>query len=518
MRFSDSIGRGAELFADDVAVDDGGARRTFAELGARVAALARGLLALGVKRQNRVAVVSTNRCEYVELYLALARIDAVIAPVNWRLHEREFEHVIADSEAVAVIAESRFVDALGSCRAKCAGVAHWISIGDERPNWRPYESCFGGSEAPPDRATLDPESIAIQMYTSGTTGLPKGALLSHRNVCSMTVAWLREIDLGRAPDRFVLGTPLFHVGGMLQMSSTLASGAALRLFPEFLPGLAVDALEREHATHGGFVPAMLQWILNEKGLAERRFPTLRLIIYGAAPMPAPTLSRAVAVFGCGFLQGYGLTETSGVITVLGPNDHRYDPSGPPPARLSSAGRPVQGCEVRVVDEHGSDVALDVVGEVVARGDQVGPGYWKRPDDTRESWRDGWFHTGDLATRDAQGYITIVDRSKDMILVAGENVYPSQVENALREHPAIADVAVIGIPHETWGEEVLGLVVIRAEVAASDAELIQHCRGRLARFKCPTRIERRDAIPRNAAGKVLKRELRAPYWEGRARRV
>lgn len=518
MRLTDLLIHSVTLHRGDEAVRDDRTSRTYAELVARVARLARGLAAFGIQPGERVAIVSTNRAEYVETYFALAAVGAVAVPVNWRLRTAEFEYQLTDSEAVLVFAEQRFIEPLTVCRAACPKVRAWIAIGGEQPDWRSYEATLA-PDAPPLRPVAgDDRDVAIQMYTSGTTGAPKGAMLTHHNVCALVLAWMHELRLGPAPDRFLQVTPLFHVGGMLQVMSAVAAGASLRLLAEFLPGPALDALEREQVTHALFVPAMIQWLLGEKGVESRRFPALRLIVYGAAPIPVQTLLRAFAVFRCDFLQGYGLTETAGVVMVLRPGDHRFPPDQPPPARLASAGRAILGCEVRVVDEHGEDVAPGRVGEVIVRGDQVGPGYWRRTEETRQVFRDGWFRTGDLATLDADGYVTIVDRLKDMVLVAGENVYPGEIESVLREHAALTDVAVIGIPHEHWGEEVLAIVVPRPGVDVHDRELIQHCRARLARFKCPTRIERRTTLPRNAAGKLLKRELHEPYWEGRARKV
>lgn len=499
-------------------MDDGTSRLDFATLERRSRELAGGWAGRGLGSGERVAVVASNCCEYVELYLALSRAGAVIVPVNWRLRASELTHVLVDSGAVAVVVSEELRATLEGCRADCPAVREWVALGAASPGWIRYEALFGEGDAAALGDAVDEADVAVQMYTSGTTGAPKGAMLTHRNVTAMTLAWLIEIGLGPAPDRFLQVTPLFHVGGMLQLASTVAAGATLRLLPEFLPAPALDVLEREAITHALFVPAMVQWLLGERSLAERRFPHLRLIIYGAAPMPVATLTRAMDAFGCGFLQGYGLTETSGVVTSLRPADHRFDPSGPVPARLASAGRAVLGCEVRVVDAGGRDVAHGEVGEVVVRGDQVGPGYWRRPEATAESFVDGWFHTGDLATLDEEGYVTIVDRLKDMILVAGENVYPGEVEEALRSHPSVEDVAVIGVPHELWGEEVLALVVGAEGAEVNERVLIQHARGLLARFKCPTRVERTAELPRNAAGKLLKRELREGYWRGRERRV
>jgi acyl-CoA synthetase (AMP-forming)/AMP-acid ligase II len=282
--------------------------------------------------------------------------------------------------------------------------------------------------------------------------------------------------------------------------------------------MALEALTAHGITHALLVPAMLQWILAEPGARDATFPHLELIIYGAAPMPPTLLTDALRTFRCSFLQGYGLTETSGVLTVLRPEDHQWPVGDPAPARLASAGRRTHGCDVRVVRADNQPVAPGEVGEVVARGDTLMAGYYGESEATLAAYRGGWFCTGDLATVDAEGFVYIVDRQKDMIIVGGENVYPQEIETVLRQHTGVTDAAVIGIPHPTWGEEVLAFVALRVGANTTDRDLIQHCRQSLARFKCPTKVEFRGELPRNAAGKLLKSELRAPYWSGQVRQV
>jgi len=517
MHIPDLLHRNARHAGEVEAVRDGARRRTYAELDQRAARLAAGLARIGIEPGDRVALVASNRVEFVELYFASAALGCVLVPINWRLRAGEIAFQIEDAAARVVIVEAQFEPLVEELRGT-GDERSWIGLGESSDGWPAFEDLIADEPLPRRAAT--PDEVAVQMYTSGTTGTPKGALLTHRNVVSMVLAWLYEIRLGQAPDRFLLVMPLFHVGGLLHTVSTIAAGAQLLLVNEFLPGPMLDKLVDEHVTHVLFVPAMVQWLLQEQGISERSFPHLRRIIYGGAPMPVPVLERALEVFGCQFVQGYGLTETTGVVTVLRPADHE----GRDEARLASAGRAVLTCAVRVVDDDGHDVtpgspgAPGDVGEVVVRGEQVTTGYWKRDDATRASFRDGWFRTGDLATIDAEGYMTIVDRLKDMILVAGENVYPSEVETALARHPAVRECTVIGIPHATWGEEVLAIVALEPDSNARPTELIRHCRASLARFKCPTRIELKDALPRNAGGKVLKRELREAYWVGRGRSV
>jgi acyl-CoA synthetase (AMP-forming)/AMP-acid ligase II len=513
MRIGHWLARSAHHHGEEEAVFDGENRRTYAELANRARRLAGGLSRTGIGRGDRVAVVSKNRCEFVELYFAAAEISAVLVPLNWRLKPDELRVQIGDASARVLIAESEFATALGDT----AGDAARFALGPSVPGWKSFDALEGPS-LPPSDPFGESSEIVVQMYTSGTTGRAKGAMLSHANIVAMTQSWLTEMPLLPRSDRFLQVTPLFHVGAMLMTMSCIASGARFRLLREFFPGPAVEILGSERVTHALFVPSMIQWILSEPGVEMRRFEALRLIIYGAAPIPPDLLAHAMRVFRCDFLQGYGLTETTGVVTTLRPEDHRVDDAERLRRRLASAGRAVSCCEVRVVDASGNEVATGEVGEVVARGDNVTPGYWRNDEATRESFRDGWFHTGDLATRDEDGFVTIVDRLKDMILVGGENVYPREIEDTLRTHEGVQDAAVIGIPHDVWGEEVLALVVTRPGVQSDPRALIRHCRERLARFKCPTRVEVVLEIPRNAAGKIQKRALRDPYWTGRTRRV
>jgi long-chain acyl-CoA synthetase len=503
VRIGDFLGRSARLHARRAAVEDAAGALTYAALAECARRLAAGL----------VALLAQNRADTVALYFACADLGAVLVPLNWRLRPAEIAFIAADCAPRVLIAEEAFLPALEPARgAAAAAFVH----GPARGAWRAFEELAASCDAP--RRAVGEDDVAVMMYTSGTTGRPKGAMLTHKNVAGMTQAWLLDMRLDPG-DRFLQVTPLFHVGGMMMLMSCAAAGATLVLHPEFDPVEALRALAEDGVTHTLLVPAMIQWILMEPALAGRSFPALRLIVYGASPMPPALLERALAVFGCDFLQGYGLTETAGVVLTLRPEDHRWPAGEPPPRRLASAGRDLLCSEVRVVDAEGRPLAPGAVGEIVARGDNVTPGYWNRPEETAEALRDGWLHTGDLATVDDEGYVYVVDRLKDMILVGGENVYPREVEERLALHPAVREAAVIGIPHEVWGEEVLALVVPGEAGTPPDArELIRHCRAGLARFKCPTKVELRAELPRNAAGKLEKRALREPYWRHRERNV
>ncbi len=519
----------AQRTPEALAVRDEKSAHSYAELADLAHRLAAALARVGVGPGDRVALLARNRAESVALYFAAAQLDAVLVPLNWRLAPLEQVWILEHCRARVLFAEASLARALDR---NATSQLERIVFDEPVEGWREFAEFLtlepAQLRAAADASTDALDRPAVQMYTSGTTGRPKGAMLSHRNVSAMTAAWLADMPLDGARSRFLQVTPLFHVGGMLMTMSVIAAGSELHLLAQFDPALALAALERERITHTLMVPAMVQWCLAEHAHRPVRFPHLELMAYGAAPMPVPTLLRAMEVFECSFLQGYGLTETAGVLLTLTPHDHRWPSEQPAPARLASAGRAVACSQVRVVDEQGRDVkpcaaergaaGAAEVGEIIARGANVMLGYDRDATASAEALADGWLRTGDLAWVDEQGYVYVVDRRKDMLLVGGENVYPREVENVLLAQPDVADAAVIGIPHETWGEEPLAFVVAREGSAPDARALIRRCREQLARYKCPARIEFVAALPRNSAGKLQKNLLREPFWRGRSRKV
>jgi long-chain acyl-CoA synthetase len=357
----------------------------------------------------------------------------------------------------------------------------------------------------------------MQLYTSGTTGLPKGAMLSNANLGALirTVGgWWRFDDTSVN----AVCMPLFHIGGSGWALVGMEHGCHSILFREFVPAEILAALERHRITNALFVPAMLQFLTAVPGAAGRDYSALRSIVYGASPITNEVLVRSMKTFRCDFVQVYGLTETTGAITQLSPEDHATD--GPRARLLRSAGKPFPWVELRVVDPaSGRECRAGEVGELWTRSVQNFQGYWNRPDETaRTLTPDGWLRTGDAGFLDTEGYLFLTDRVKDMIISGGENVYPAEVENALSDHPAIADVAVIGVPDERWGETVKAIVVAKPGTAPRPEAIIAFARERLAHFKCPTSVDFAESLPRNPSGKLLKRELREPYWQGRDRRI
>lgn len=500
------LARAAAERPKDLAVDDGVERVSFTELESLSMRQAAGLRAAGVTAGDRVAVLARNSVSYGALYFAVSSLGAVLVPLNWRLAADELAWIIEDAGARVLVSEPRFEPVLGGREYLVAAVdAPWLADGAGH-------DCAGDA---------DPAAAVLQMYTSGTSGRPKGAVLTHGNWDAMVAAWLLDMDV-RPGDRFLQVTPLFHVGGALMLLANMARGSTFYLLPEFDPVLAIDALRRHRITHTLMVPAMIEWLLREPAAAEAPYRDLRLVVYGAAPMPVPTLRRAVEVLGADFLQGYGLTETAGVLLTLTAEDHRGALARGDSARLASAGRAVGCSEVRLVDSEGQPVPPGTPGEVVARGGNLSPGYVAMGAGGRvitdATDPGGWFATGDIGVADSDGYITIVDRLKDMVLVGGENVYPREVERVLVALDGIEDAAVIGVPHSMWGEEVLAFVVAPGRTKSDTRGWIRACRTELARFKCPSCIELIAELPRNAAGKLLKRNLREPYWRDMERKV
>jgi acyl-CoA synthetase (AMP-forming)/AMP-acid ligase II len=381
-----------------------------------------------------------------------------------------------------------------------------------------WDRWIDGDALPAEHPRPDPDATLYQMYTSGTTGSPKGVVLSHRAVlanCAQVAAGVATgVDVG---DRWLIVAPLFHAAAVITAFGCVHRGGCLVIHRGFDPARVVEALQRDRIALSTLVPAMIQACLAVPGVDRHDYPDLQSIAYGGSAIAEPVLRRAMEVFGCDFYQGFGQTESSAGLTYLTETDHRSALAGRPEL-LASCGRPLPGTEIRIVDDTGAPVPVGAVGEIVARGPQLMDGYWNRPDATADTLAGGWLHTGDLGFVDAAGYVTVCDRRADMIVSGGENVASREVESVLLPHPAVADVAVIAVPDERWGEAVHAVIVLAPGQVVELDDLVAHCDGRLARFKVPRSLEVTEEIPRNASGKVLKSALRAPHWAGHARGV
>ena len=502
---------------DAVALSLGDRNVSWTELYERARRVASGLRAAGVESQDRVAFLDKNGVEHFEVCYGAALGNAVCVDVNWRLAPPEVAFIVNDSAAKVLVVGPDFVPVLDAIRGDLEHDPLILVIGDHAVHQR-YDEWVSGQPDDDPHAPSGMDDVAQQLYSSGTTGRPKGVMISNHNLIGL-------IPIGgdvweMTSDSVVLvAMPLFHIGGSGWANVAHYMGARLEILREIDFGELVRLFSTRGVTHSFVVPAVLQFIQLVPGVADADFSSLEVIVYGASPISEEVLAASIKLFGCKFFQVYGLTETTGAITHLPPSDHELD--GSTAHRLRSCGLPGPGVELRIVDvtTDADVVEPEVPGEILVRGQQVMKGYWNNPDATSEVIdADGWFRSGDIGYLDADGYLYIHDRVKDMIVSGGENIYPAEVENVLMSHPAIADVAVIGVPSETWGESPKAIVVLDPQAHADEAGIIAFARQRLATYKCPTSVDFTDTLPRNPSGKILKKDLRAPYWEGRTRQV
>jgi len=489
------IGRAARSRPDRPAIVFGDEVRTHAELHDRAARFASLLAAGGVKAGDRVALLLHNRIEFVEALLACHRLAAVAVPINFRLAADEIEYILDDSEALALVCD---MDPPGAEIGRVGRVGLVLEVGPG------YEDAV--ASAPPWREVPEvaEDDVALMCYTSGTTGRPKGALLTHRNLVASTLSWIHEMRAGQ-DDVWLSGQPLFHIGGINGLLPFLVLGATVIITPStrFDPEAMLRLIDAHGVTMCIFVPTQWATICAHDSASRIDPEQLRVAMWGASPAPVPTLRAMGRAFPrAAIVSAYGQTEMAGATTLLkGPDSTR---------KIGSVGRPMLGVEMRVVDDEVRDVPVGQVGEIVYRGPNVMAGYHERPEATREAFAGDWFHSGDLARFDEEGYLWLVDRKKDMIVSGGENVYPAEVERVLLDHPGVAEAAVIGAPHPRWVETPVAFVVLRERGDLGQDELIAHCREYLAGYKKPSAIIVVDELPRNAGGKVLKRRLRDTY--------
>jgi acyl-CoA synthetase (AMP-forming)/AMP-acid ligase II len=490
---------------------------SYAEAQALANRIANALVAEGLVPGDRVALLSKNSIEHALWYYACSKAGVVPVPLNFRLAPPEWSYILNDSGAKLVFAQDALAEALAPVRGELVSVKHWVALGTDVPGWERFDAFVAAQPASAPAHRGAPDDDVYQMYTSGTTGRPKGAVLTHRAVVSQ----LHQASLAfrTVPgDRMLIVAPLYHAAASISSFVTVQAGGSLYIQEDFVPAEVVRALSEERIAAAMLVPAMIQFCLvGVKDVAERRYDALRLIIYGASPIAEQSLRRAIEVFGCDFLQGYGMTETTAAATYLMPADHRRALAGEP-RLLLAAGRAMLGTEIRIVGADGRALPNGEIGEIAVRGPQLMRGYWNLPEATAEALRDGWMHTGDAGILDDEGFLFVQDRTKDMIVSGGENVYPREVEEVLYRHPAVAEAAVIGVPDPKWGEAVKAIVVLKPGAAVDAKELMQFCDGQLAGYKRPRSVEFVDALPRNPSGKVLKRELREKFWVGHSRRV
>ena len=472
---------------------------TFAQLHENSSRTGQALRAEGAGAGDRVALLTKNCAECFELMFACSKIGAILAGLNWRLSAREIAAIVTDAAPKVLVVSEEEEPLLAELPPEVRAGMRIVRLGAAYEAWRTAAS----TQDPGHEGASD--EVALLLYTSGTTGLPKGVMITNEGIFHtqrLGEAW------GMGPDSVnLVAMPMFHIGGCGYGSSTMTRGGHTVLLREVNPAVIVDCIARHRVTHTFLVPTVVQSLLLVPGVDKADLSSLQLLMYGAAPMGDVLLRRAMDMLHCRFIQAYGMTETSGTVAALPPEDH--EPEGPRARLLGSVGRAYPWVDLRVVDPTTmADAPAGQVGELWIRSRMVMHGYWKQPKETAAALVDGqWLRTGDAAYLDEQGYIFLFDRFKDMIISGGENIYPAEIENVLNGHPAVREVAVIGVPHPKWGETPRAVVVLRQGQTASPEDLISFTRDRLAHYKCPTSVVFSDLLPRNASGKLLKRELR-----------
>ena len=501
----------------------GDERRTWGAEFATACRVAQAAARDGLAAGERIAFLDRNGIAYFDFLFGGSLIGAVNVAVNWRLAPSEMAAIIDDSGAPVLAIHTDYLAALASMPGGLPAVRRIVVIGDtdatrcDDQRAITFDAWIEGCPAEDPGHIGASDEVSMQLYTSGTTGLPKGVMLTNANLSTA---------IGEAGETFsisddtvsLVAMPLFHIGGSGWALCAMSRGGRSIILRDVDPELLLQLIATERITEMFVVPAVLMMLLAAPALATTDLSSLRLVFYGASPISEDVLVKCMAALGCGFCQVYGMTETTGAITALPFEDH--DPDGPRRGLLRSAGKPHNSVELRVVDpETGKDADMGEVGEVWTRSPYNMAGYWGKPEETaRTVDGDGWLRTGDAGYFDAAGYLYLHDRIKDMIVSGGENIYPAEVENVLLSHPTVVDAAVIGVPDERWGETVKAIVVVAPGSVLDEADVIGFCRNTLAHYKCPTSVDVVDALPRNPSGKILKRELRAPYWAGTERSI
>lgn len=519
MYLTQSIHRAAAATPHAVATICAGRVRTWSDARERVSRLAGAMRGLGTRAGDRIAILSMNSDRYLETCFAAWWAEAVIVPMNTRWSAAEHVYSIEDAGATILLFDDTFLETGLAVRDACSQIAHAIYMGD---NAVPeaclrYEDAISAGPATED-ARRGGDGLAGIFYTGGTTGFPKGVMLSHKAL------WASSLSVGAGtaefnPDmRYLHAAPMFHLADFAMSTATSIYGGSHVFMPSFEPASFLKLMEEHRASYSLLVPTMIRMLLDCPALAQRDLSSWQGLFYGASPMPEALLREALAKLpGVAFTQGYGQTELAPIATLLGPEWHVLE--GPNAGRLRSAGRPGLCVELRIVDPDGKELPCGEVGEVAVRGPNTMLGYWNKPEQTAATLVDGWVMTGDGGYMDEDGFLYIVDRIKDMIVSGGENVFSAEVENALMQHDAVAECAVIGVPDPKWGERVHAVVVPKAGRSLTEDDLLAHCKFLIAGYKCPRSVDiRHEPLPKSAAGKILKTDLRQPFWEGQARNV
>ncbi len=509
---------GALNFPDRTAVVFEETRYTYSEFNARINRCAHALLGLGCRNGDHLAVLADNCAKYLEAYFAAAKIGMTVTPVNVRLGDDEIVFIVNDSESTVCIVGDGYEERATNIKGRLASIQHYVSFDNSSPEFHAYEELLAhaDSEEPdPDLYAVNEDDLAILMYTGGTTGVPKGVMLSHRSALLSGISPALQGTLTREDSTcFVL--PIFHVSWWPILAVLLVGGKVCINRRSDLD-VIFKLIEAERCTHLNLVPTIYGWIVNHPNVDHYDLSSVRSFTYAGSPFPVAILKQCIRKFGNRFAQGYGATETAGTaISTLEESDHVLE--GDKAKYMSSAGRPAMFSRVKIVDEQDNPVGRGKIGEICVRGAHVMKGYWKNPTLTAEVLKGGWYHTGDMGYLDRDGYIYLTDRKADMIISGGENVYPKEVEDVIYTHPAVKECAVVSAPAEGWGEIVHAVVVLKDGQSATEQEIIDHCKKTLAGYKCPKAVSFWDDLPKTIIGKITKKEIKRKFWTGNERMI
>lgn len=518
MVIGDLIRRNVKNYPNKIGIIAQGEKYTWKELDERTNALANALISLGFKKQDKIAFLSFNFPRYVEFYQAMAKAGFIAIPLNAWFIGKELSFIINDSEAQGLIVEDRFSDLINSIKHELINIKEFIGVGKSHNFPQDYEALIKNNSKEDPWVEVHEEDIYTIPYTSGTTGRPKGAVLTHKNMCAGSMSLAMETRL--VPHyKVMMCTPPFYMGfcGTF-ISVILRGGCTIVALEKFDPQEVLETIEKEKINFTMFVPTMTSRLVNHPDVDKYDYSSLRTIITSAAPISVDLLKKAISIFGNVYVMPFGTTET--VLSSCMLQKEEVSLEGSEAKRLASVGKAAVGYDVRVVNEQGNDIppGSDQVGEIIIKGDAVTKEYWKLPQETANSIKDGWWHSGDLAKVDEDGYIYIVDRKKDMIVSGGANIYPREIEDVLYQHPAVLHAAVIGVPDEEWGEAVKAVIVLKEGMKATEEEIIEFCKNHLASFKKPRAVDFVDEMPMTVTSKISKKELRDRYWKDRERKV
>ncbi len=514
MNIAEFITLSSAICPDRVAVVFEGKRSSFSELNERINRFANAMAGLGMGKGDKLAMLQVNCSQCVEAYFAAAKLGVIYVPLNFRAKADELTYMINSSEASILLVGRRYFELVNSIRKDTPQVKHHISVEGPEEGYIDYDELLASSSDEEVFTDIDDQDTTILMFTAGTTGLPKGVMLSHENFSIYILNNVTPAD----PDieeKNILTVPLYHIAGVQAVMAAIYGGRTLVIQRQFEVEDWMRLVQEEKVNRAMMVPTMLKQLMDHPNFDRYDLSSLKVITYGAAPMPLEVIKRAIEVFpNTKFINAFGQTESASTITMLGPEDHIIE--GTPQEkerklkRLGSIGRPLDDVIIKIFDEEGNELPPGEVGEIVAQGPRIMKGYWKAEEATSQAIKDGWLHTGDMGYMDEDGYVFLAGRANDMIIRGGENISPEEVENVLHSHPAIDEAAVIGVSHPDWGEAVRAVVALREGSTATEEEVIEYCRARLASFKKPESVVFVKELPRNPMGKVLKRVLREEY--------